>query len=79
MHVVVREDAFDEIKTIGRLKACFIVSKTWNNLGTISDEYHLERTRIKQREPRRINKIDNPDYLDTVEVIGSIPVAPTVI
>ena len=24
-----------------------------------------------------MNKIDNPGYLDTVEVIGSIPVAPT--
>ena len=23
-----------------------------------------------------MNKIDNPGYLDTVEVIGSIPVAP---
>jgi len=30
-----------------------------------------------QDERRRINTIDNPTYLDTVEVIGSIPVAPT--
>jgi hypothetical protein len=27
---------------------------------------------------RRINTMDNLSYLDTVEVIGSIPVAPTV-
>jgi hypothetical protein len=31
-----------------------------------------------QDELRRINTIDNPSYLDTVEVIGSIPVAPLV-
>jgi hypothetical protein len=29
-----------------------------------------------QGERRRINNIDNRTYLDTVEVIGSIPVAP---
>jgi len=29
-----------------------------------------------QDELRRINTIDNQIYLDTVEVIGSIPVAP---
>jgi len=31
-----------------------------------------------QGKQRRINKIDNPSYLDTVEVIGSIPVAPII-
>jgi len=47
-----------------------------NNLETISAEHRQKRTRIVQGKQRRINKIDNPNYLDTLEVIGSIPVAP---
>jgi hypothetical protein len=50
--------------------------KLGNNLGTISAEYLPVFTSTDQREPRRISNIDNPGYLDTVEVSGSIPVAP---
>jgi hypothetical protein len=46
-------------------------------LKTISAEYRAVFTSTDKREPRRINKIDNPISIDTVEVIGSIPVAPT--
>jgi hypothetical protein len=56
-----------------------LLSKQFENkLGTISAEYRAVFTSTDQREPRRISKIDNPGYLDTVEVIGSIPVAPII-
>ena len=57
-------------------KSAFAASKLRNKLGTISAEHHQKRTRIVQGERRRITNIDNRTYLDTVEVIGSIPVAP---
>jgi hypothetical protein len=53
-----------------------LLQKLGNKLGTISAEHHQKPTRMVQDELRRINTIDNPRYLDTVEVIGSIPVAP---
>jgi hypothetical protein len=53
----------------------FPLQKLGNKLGTTSAEHHQKPTRIVQDELRRINTIDNPTYLDTVEVIGSIPVA----
>jgi len=48
-----------------------------NNLGTLSAGYRAKRGTTVQEEQRRINKMANPRGIDTVEVIGSIPVAPT--
>jgi hypothetical protein len=50
--------------------------KFGNNLGTITAEYQLKPCTTVQEEQRRVNKIDNRREIDTVEVIGSIPVAP---
>jgi hypothetical protein len=55
-----------------------VAKKLGNKLGTISAEHHQKLTRMVQDELKRINTIDNPSYLDTLEVIGSIPVAKTV-
>src|SRR5438552_16486165 len=56
-----------------------VAKKLGNKLATISAEHHRKPTRMVQDELRRINTTDNPTYLDTVEVIGSIPVAPIVL
>src|SRR4030095_7029357 len=40
-------------------------------------EIHAEPRSLRQDKRRRINNIHNRSYFDTVEVIGSIPVAPT--
>ena len=52
--------------------------ETWEQVGNnkrlTSSKTNQNRV---QEERRRINNIDNRTYLDTVEVIGSIPVAPT--
>jgi hypothetical protein len=52
--------------------------KLGNNLGTISRENHAKAPNCVQVKRRRINKIHDLSYFDTVEVIGSIPVAPTI-
>ena len=41
-----------------------------------SAEYRANGSPTVQQETRRTNKLTFLDYLDTVEVIGSIPVAP---
>jgi len=41
-------------------------------------EIHAEPRSFGQDKRRRINNIHNQSYFDTVEVIGSIPVAPTI-
>jgi hypothetical protein len=46
-------------------------------LGTLADENQAKRGTTAQEEQGRINKIDDLAKIDTVEVIGSIPVAPT--
>jgi len=45
-------------------------------LSPISAEHQRNRATRRQETPRRINKIDDLRDLDTVEVIGSIPVVP---
>src|SRR5262249_23938125 len=65
-----------ELYRTGKLEVRVLAKRLGNKLGTISAEHHQKPTRIVQDELRRINKMDNRTHLDTVEVIGSIPVAP---
>jgi hypothetical protein len=53
------------------------IQEVGNNLGTRMCEIHAEPRSFGQDKRRRINNIHNQSYFDTVEVIGSIPVAPT--